>query len=169
MTSSETDHRQRLTGLILLLALASIVSALAFEHIGGYRPCPLCLTQRYAYYFGVPAALLALLAVRAGWRLPATLLIAAIGLAFFANAGLGVYHSGVEWHWWQGPTGCSGGGSIATGAGGLLGAIAEADVVRCDEAQLRILGLSFAGWSAVVSILIAVLSLQAIRAPRSNY
>jgi disulfide bond formation protein DsbB len=52
------------SALVLVGAAATILTALAFEHLGGYAPCPLCLEERYAYYFAVPASALALLAAR---------------------------------------------------------------------------------------------------------
>jgi hypothetical protein len=58
----------RLTTAVLVLALATILGALAFEHLGGYAPCPLCLEQRYAYYVGIPALGLALVLLASGHR-----------------------------------------------------------------------------------------------------
>jgi disulfide bond formation protein DsbB len=37
------------SALVLAIASVTIVAALAFEHLGGYAACPLCLEQRYAY------------------------------------------------------------------------------------------------------------------------
>jgi len=81
-----------------------------------------------------------------------------VALAFLGNAALGFYHSGVEWKWWPGPTECSGGSTIQWGEGGLAGSLENNKVVACDEAAWRFLGLSFAGWSAVLSLLLAGLA-----------
>ena len=93
----------------LSVALAAIASAWFIELVLAVRPCPLCLEQRYAYYAAVPLALL--LAV-AAWRgaSPALLIggLALLALIALGNAGLGVYHAGVEWGFWAGPTDCSG-------------------------------------------------------------
>ncbi len=137
-------------GVVGLAALAAISSALAFEHLGGYEPCPLCLQERWAYYAAIPLAFLALLFFRQGQSGIAQLLLVVCGLAFLANAGLGVFHSGVEWHWWPGPASCSG-GSITLDASRLLEAVKNERVVRCDEAPWRLFGLSFAGYSALIS------------------
>src|SRR5262245_33165048 len=84
-------------GLVLLVAIAVIAAALAFEHIGGYAPCPLCLQQRYAYYAGIPVLFLALVLLAAERPGLASALFALVALAFLANAGLGIYHAGAEW------------------------------------------------------------------------
>ncbi len=145
-------------GLALALAFAAILGALGFEYLGGYAPCPLCLEQRYAYYAGVPVLFAALVALSAGHRRSAALLFALVGLAFLANAGLGVYHAGAEWGFWPGPDSCTGTQDLTTSAGGMLDALQKTNVIRCDEAALRILGISLAGWNAAVSLLVAFLS-----------
>ena len=78
-----------------------------------------------------------------------------MALAFLINAGVGIYHSGIEWKWWEGPASCSGGVAVEWGEGGVAGAIERATVVSCSEASWRMLGLSFAGWNAVISALLA--------------
>ncbi len=136
---------------VLFVAAATILAALAFEHIGGYVPCPLCLQQRYAYYFAVPVSMAALTLAWAGQGRLAAFLFLVTALAFLANAGLGAYQAGAEWKFWAGPSACSGSGAIATDAGNLLKKLSETHVVRCDEASWRLAGLSFAGWNAAVS------------------
>ena len=85
-------------------------------------------------------------------------LLVLVGLAFLVNAGVGVYHAGVEWKWWAGPTSCSGGTAVEWGQGGVAGAIEHPQVVSCSEASWRMLGLSFAGWNAAVSGLLAAIA-----------
>src|SRR5262245_41532704 len=109
-------------------ALATIVLALFFGRFG-YAPCRLCLQDRYAYYFGVPALVIAFFAARAESFNLARLLLLLVGLAFLVNTGVGVYHAGVEWKWWAGPTSCSGGTAMEWGQGGVAGAIEHPQVV----------------------------------------
>ena len=142
---------------IAVLSAAALGGALAIEHFGGIAPCPLCLDQRLAYYAAVPLALLALLLLPERITVARTIL-ALLALAFLFNAGLGIYHSGVEWGWWEGPDTCSSAGAIATTPDALLESLQNPRVVRCDEAALRILGLSLAGYSALTSALLAALA-----------
>ena len=160
------DHRLFSAVLLFfLLALATIAAALAFERYGGYVPCELCLKQRWAYYFAVPLSALLLWPAADGHRLARFGLIL-LAVAMAANALLGIYHSGVEWHWWAGPQVCSTGGGLSGG----LPNLDTARVIRCDEAQWRLLGLSFAGWNVVVSLALAALCLWGLRgAPRSEH
>ena len=144
--------------LMFLGSLAAIVTALAFEHLGGYAPCPLCLTERIAYYAGVTGGLVAILMHQAGRKGMAAVLLAAIAVGYLINVGLGVYHSGIEWKWWPGPATCSGAAEISKSAGSLIEKLKTMQVVRCDEAPFRFLFLSFAGWSAVISATLAVVA-----------
>ncbi|MDZ4843433.1 MAG: disulfide bond formation protein B [Hyphomicrobium aestuarii] len=150
-----------LSASVLIIALVVIATALAFEHIGGYAPCPLCLQQRYAYYAGVPLAALSLVLFSTGRLTVSAVVMFVVALGFLANAGLGVYHAGAEWKFWPGPVSCGTIQAIGSSGGGLLGALDKARVIACDEAPLRIAGLSFAGWNVVTSFGLFVLALKA--------
>jgi disulfide bond formation protein DsbB len=146
--------------LTLWAAVAGIVTALGFELIGGWAPCPLCLQQRYVYYAGIPLLFLALVLLSAGKDRDAGLLFLLVSFAFLANAALGVYHAGAEWQFWPGPDTCSGNAPLSK-AGGVLNSISKAPVVRCDQVMGRFLGLSFAGWNVVLSVALCISALKA--------
>lgn len=160
--SATADPAYKAAGIALMLAVGAILAALAFQYIGGYAPCPLCLMQRYAYYVGIPLLFVALVLVasdRAGW---AAVVLFIVALAFLANAGLGIYHAGAEWKFWAGPDTCASvSQELGGGSGGLLQQLETTRVIRCDEAPWTFLGLSFAGWNVVTSLLIFVAALQA--------
>jgi disulfide bond formation protein DsbB len=137
--------------LVLATAAAVILAALAFEHVGGYIPCPLCLQQRYAYYAGIPALVVALASLRFGNTSAATVVLLLVGAGFVVNAGLGVYQAGAEWKFWNLPS-CSAAGGL-TRPGGTLD-LGRASI--CGVASWTFLGLSFAGWNAVFSALLAL-------------
>src|SRR5207253_1093953 len=98
--------------------------------------------QRYAYYAGIPLLFVGLALSAGGYRELASAAFFIVALAFLANAGLGVYHAGAEWKFWPGPDTCGGGQSISTTAGNLVRSLEDIKVPRCDEASLRILGVS---------------------------
>ena len=160
-TLTETRTGQAVAA-VFVITTATIAAAWGFE-LAGYLPCPLCLQQRWAYYAVVPLSgvLLGLLLAdpRQGGIVRRGLLL--IALVMTAGALLGAYHAGVEWKWWSGPAACAFGG-------GLSGGLPDLDTARaisCDEAQWRFLGLSFAGWNVVVSLLVAGLALWGARRP----
>jgi disulfide bond formation protein DsbB len=157
-------RRLALTALVILVvAAATILSALAFEHIGGYQPCALCLMQRTPYYIGIPVAAAALLAAFFGApRALAALLFGVFLALMLYNAGLAAYHSGVEWGFWEGPAACA--PSVGVGsAADMLSQLQTTTAPSCTEAVWRLFGLSFAGWNVLVSGLLAALGAYAVR------
>ena len=143
----------RVGGVVLVGAVAVIVAALGFEHIGGYMPCPLCLQQRYAYYIAIPALLAALVLLGTDRRLVAALILAVVAVAFLANAGLGTYQAGAEWKFWDPPASCAAPATLPSFD--LKQDTFNRIPVSCGIASWRFLGLSFAGWNAVASLFMA--------------
>ena len=150
--------------LVALLAAMTIAGAWFFQLVLGIVPCPLCLEQRYAYYFIIPfAVLIAIAASRGASRHLLFLGFAVLAIAALANAALGTYHAGVEWKFWQGPTDCTG-PMLDLGGGNLLESIKTVKVIRCDEVQWRFLGLSLAGYNVLISLALAALAGWGVRA-----
>jgi len=159
----------RAGALALLISMAVILTALGFEHLGGFAPCPLCLMQRYAYYAAIPLLFAALVLDAAERPTAERAIFAIVALMFAANAGLAAYHAGAEWKFWPGPDTCAAPSNpLSTSAGGLLKELEQTRVVRCDEAPWHFLGLSFAGWNAVLSLLLLAVSLRAAAGTRSR-
>jgi len=142
---------------ILAIAVASIAAAFVFEALG-YAPCELCLTERIPYYAAIPVAGLALLFSARGSKNLARGAFAVLAVVFAASAILGVYHTGIEWGFWPGPTTCSGPLAHARSVEEFWRQLQSVRVARCDIPALRILGLSLAGWNAVISLGLAWLA-----------
>ncbi|WP_104664417.1 disulfide bond formation protein B [Ensifer adhaerens] len=164
MIDAATQSRQHLfIALVVTLGMAATVGgALGFEHIGGYIPCALCLLQRDPYYWGIPVGVLAI--ATSAFKLPAwttrTLLLI-IGILMLVGAGMGVYHSGAEWGFWEGPSTCATTAQgISSNVGDLLGDLDSKHAPSCTDAALRVLGLSFAGWNVIASLVLAAIALR---------
>jgi len=140
---------------ILVAALATLAAVWTFQAFG-FTPCELCLTERYAFYAGAPLAALAAYLASRSVHGAARALFLLLALVFLANVALASYHVGVEQHWWPGPTACTGALSGPVHVNDLMKSLNSTRVVNCDEVQLRILGLSFAGWDVVASAALAV-------------
>ncbi|RED11086.1 disulfide bond formation protein B [Pontivivens insulae] len=146
-------------------SIALLGGALLFQYVGGLAPCQMCIWQRWPHAAAIVLGVLALAQIRRARGFAA---IAA--LAMLIGAGIGVFHAGVEWDWWEGITACAGSGNALDGltgdsllpsSGGALG------VVRCDEAAWVFLGLSMAGWNAVFSLILAGLWIKVASTPRA--
>jgi len=139
------------------VSAALLLGALGFQYLGGLAPCEMCIWQRWphgaAILIGVGGGLLVLsgLLPQSLSRALALFAIAAI----IVSGGIGVFHAGVEWKLWPGPTAC-------TGIGYVPGAddFKPLQIVRCDEAQWRLLGISLAGYNAIISFAAAALAVS---------
>ena len=141
------------------VALALILGALGFQYIGGYPPCEMCMWQRYPHFAAIAVGLGGGLLLQAG-LLPRTLakpvaILAALCVA--VSGAIGVYHAGVEWHWWQGPSSCTGAAFQVSGVLDL-----NAQIVSCDRAAWRLFGISMAGYNALVSLGAAIIAAFAL-------
>lgn len=147
---------------------AMLAAAHAFETFGHLSPCHLCLYQRDVYWTALCVGVVgfALGYMRLLWaRRTADAFLTVI---FLVGTGIAAYHAGVEWKWWPGPASCTGGGSVnASQLADFLNG-AKTKVVLCDEAAWRMFGISMAGYNAVISLVLTVLSAFAVRKDRDH-
>ena len=150
---------------IFAASAATILGAWYFQLVVKLPPCPLCLEERIPYYIVIPLSLL--IAAAALVRAPRSLMILgflAVIAIMLCGAALGAYHAGVEWGFWPGPTDCSGPMTDFTKGGALLNQLQSIRVVRCDEAAWRFLGVSLAGYNALISLVLAAIAVVGLRA-----
>ena len=138
--------RRTLTLIATLGSAGMLAGAFAFQHIGGMAPCQLCLWQRWPH---AAAVLIGAVALATGWRGLAWL----GALAALTTAGIGIFHVGVEQAWWAGLASCTAGSIAGISAADLLNpAVDVAAPVRCDAIAWSMLGISMAGWNALISL-----------------
>ena len=141
-----SDSLRRAQWLALLVPAGLLAGALGSQYIGGLNPCEMCYWQRYPHWAAIGLAVLSFLLRSAGRPL---VLLAAFAIA--VSGAIGVFHAGVELGWWEGLTTCS---TMAAGANAdeLLASIMNTPLVRCDQVQFEFLGISMAGWNAIISL-----------------
>ena len=140
--------------IFALVGLAAIGGFFFFEYGLHLPPCHLCLLQRKSYYVAVPlAALLWLGAGHGASRKVLLLGFIVLALVMLWNSGLAAYHAGVEWKFWPGPQDCTGPINNFGSVQNLMNQLQHINLVRCDVALCRILGLSLAGWDVPLSLL----------------
>jgi len=130
--------------LLFAVSGALLLGALAFEHVGKMPPCEMCYWQRYAHLAVLAGTIPALFT---GNRAFTALAI----LAMLVSAGLGLFHAGVEQAWWPGVTGCTAPPSAGLSQSELLDSLMNAPLVRCDQIPWSLMGISMAGWNALIS------------------
>ena len=149
----------------LLLPLALLGGAMGSQYLGGLHPCEMCYWQRWPHAAAIVLAALSFTAPAGSSRSRTIVLLAALAIAI--SGAIGVYHAGVEAKIFEGFTTCT---ANATGAttSELLKQITHSPMIRCDQVQFRFLGISMAGWNAILSLggaaLILLLTLKPRRA-----
>ncbi|HEX6073428.1 MAG TPA: disulfide bond formation protein B [Sphingomicrobium sp.] len=150
--------------IALLLPLALLGGALGSQYLGGLHPCEMCYWQRWPHGAAIVLAGLAFTAPAESTRSRSLTLLAALAIA--VSGAIGVYHAGVEAGIFEGITTCT---ALAQGGSttDLLKQITQAPLVRCDQVQWAFLGVSMAGWNAILSLsgaaAIAILTLGGSR------
>lgn len=140
--------------LVLIAAggsLALLLGAFAFQYLGGLLPCVLCIYQRWPHAVAVLIGL-------AGLRIKAPIVPILGALAVLASAGVAVFHVGVEQEWWAGLAACTVDALEGVSGADLLNMdVTVGKPVRCDAIPWQMLGVSMAGWNAIVSAGLAVI------------
>ncbi|EQB02433.1 disulfide bond formation protein DsbB [Sphingobium wenxiniae] len=135
--------------LALIVPLALLGGAYVSQYGGGLPPCEMCWWQRYPHMAAIALALAAFAAK--GRPCLSAAFTALAALAVGISGGIGIFHAGVEYGWWQGLTACStspGGGSSAD----ILDRIMATPITRCDVAPWSLFGISLAGYNGLLSL-----------------
>lgn len=135
-------------GSAALLAGAYIFQAL------GYAPCAMCLWQRWPHFAAIAIGLLAL-------RFKTALLPVLGALAAATTAGIGVFHTGVERDWWEGPSSCTGNGGLEGLSGTDLLTVTGPRVIMCDQVSWELFSLSMPSWNALFSAILVIFWIRA--------
>jgi disulfide bond formation protein DsbB len=147
------------------VSLSLLAGAVAFQYLDRLAPCEMCIWQRWPHGFSIVVGLIGGMLARNGmvaatW---AKYLAAGAIAGLVVSGAIGVFHAGVEWKFWPGPSACTGFGYIPGQEN-----FEPLQIVRCDEAQWRLFGLSLAGYNAIFSFVGAVIAAMALRGSTSQ-
>jgi disulfide bond formation protein DsbB len=154
----------RTARLIALLLPAALLAGAWGSQLFGLVPCEMCHWQRWPHYAAVGVVLLAFVPLP---RPVQMLFVLFAGVLIAVSGAIGVFHAGVEYHWWQGITACT--APIGTGDPmELLNQALRRPLIRCDVPQWTLLGISLAGFNAILSLggAVAIFALAPRRARR---
>ncbi len=132
--------------LALLLPSALLAGAFGSQYIGGLYPCEMCYWQRYPHE---SAVVIALFTFTGRSELTNRILLLLAATAIAVSGGIGAFHAGVEYGWWEGLTQCA--TMPGAGGGNIIDDIMKTPLVRCDVPQWTLFGISLAGYNAIVS------------------
>jgi disulfide bond formation protein DsbB len=144
-----TSDLDRARWLALIAPLALLGGAYGFQLIGHLYPCEMCWFQRYPHFAAIVVAALAFVVPPGPLR---KLCVLAAGALVALSGAIGVYHAGIEYHWFPGLTACTSTANLGGSAQDMLDALMKAPIVRCDVPQWTMFGISLAGFNAILSL-----------------
>ncbi len=146
--------QKTLTTLAAAGSFALLSGAYIFQFMG-YPPCQMCYWQRWPHFAAIAIGVVA-------YMVPARILALFGAAAALITSGVGIWHTGVERDWWEGPASCTGGGLSGLDAGDLL-SLDGPMLIMCDQVSWSFLGLSMPSWNALFSFVLALVWLAAAR------
>jgi len=147
-------YRQLLVAAAASGSVVMLGGAFFFQLLG-YPPCAMCLWQRWPHAVAIGLGVLA-------YFFPYRLLSVFGAMAALTTSAIGLYHTGVEKNWWDGPTSCTGTGSLdGLAAEQLLPGSGGPTLVMCDQVSWQFLTLSMATWNAVLSFVLVIIWVMA--------
>ena len=164
-----TEKKAFYGAAITALSLFIILGAWGFQLIVGLAPCPLCLEQRVPWYILIPVAAAVTFGLVKSWPRQALMALFAIAIILGVWAAyLGLYHAGVEYKWWPGPSTCTtGGGAVDPTLD--LEQLGHTKVPMCDIVPWSLFGISLAGFNFLFSLVALTLaSFGLLRTVREN-
>ena len=139
--------------IALLVSAALLAGAHAFETFGHMAPCVMCLQQRVVHWWilGLAAAAFVVVRVRPNWARPVAFVI---GLAFLVSVYFAGRHVAVEHHWIAAQ--CE---AVKFDPNALrFDPHATIAMPRCDVPAWSMFGITMAGYNALISLAMVILS-----------
>jgi disulfide bond formation protein DsbB len=161
MTLDDLLTPRNVAAVVLAASVGVLGTAYFFQYVIGVQPCILCLYQRVPYAVTIALGVIAVALALAGKPRAIPWLLGLCAVAFAIGSGIAAFHVGVEQHWWEGTSECSGGAAAATTVEELRAQLSAKPVVRCDEVPWALFGISMAGYNVFASLALAAFSIFA--------
>jgi len=142
--------------VLLVATLGALAFALTMQYGLDVQPCVLCLWQRVPFILGAVLAAVAL--VRKSHARQVQFMLGACAVVFAVGAGLALFHTGVELHWWLGTSGCKVQPLSGASVDDLRTQLLHTVVAQCDQISWTFLGFSMANWNVPFSAALAFFS-----------
>ena len=130
-----------------LISSSMLLSAFYLEYFHDAFPCDLCITQRWFHALIISYSLIAIF-IHEKKFLANKFILIGLSITWIVSSVAGLYHFGIEMNFWSGPDECS---SSIDFSKDLLKYLLNKSPIICDEVMFKILGLSLAGWNALMS------------------
>lgn len=152
-------NRGAIFALIGAISAISIISALYIDKMMGFDPCPLCIYQRIPYILALFISIMAIfLRNYHGFFLQILIFI------FITGAGIAIYHTGIEKHWWQKSSICKAEVKIGeyTNLEEFKSMLDSAPIGDCSKPAIRIVSFSLAEINTIISFILIFILIRTL-------
>ena len=141
--------------IILFISTIALASAYFIEYILGYKPCNLCLIERWPYLI----ALIFIITNLIINKLEKIILIA-LAIIFAAATILSFYHVGIEQGFFEESSVCTSNNEINSSNKEDIIKELQKEVVSCKNVEFTFFGLSLATINAVISFVLSAITFK---------
>ncbi|MEK9794273.1 MAG: disulfide bond formation protein B [Hyphomicrobiales bacterium] len=142
--------------LIGIYSLTVLISVYFMEFVLGWKPCELCILQRYPYFIIIIISIALTVAKIKNINISSKLAIVLILAPIFTGLLIAIYHFGVENSYWRNISACSDQlSNIDVNTDNLLSGLNEIKP-NCSD-PVKIFGLSISGYNIISNILMIMI------------
>lgn len=144
----------------LITSFCVLFFAYYSQYVNGLDPCKLCLYQRYPYWVAIGLSFLGLFLYKQSKI--RFVLYAFLFISFAINAGISVYHFGLEQIWWTDHEICGSTLDDEDDIDEMRKQILATPVTQCAIVQWSLFGLSMTGYNFLLSCFLMILAFLGI-------
>ena len=151
------DNRLILNG-VLIFSILSLIIAYFIQYALSHKPCNLCLIERIPYIASV--ILISLVFIINRFE---KMMFIIILLFFIFGAIVSFYHYGIEQGFFSESPVCDLENNANLSKEQLLKQLENSSIVSCKDVTFRVLGFSLATINTIISIILSVIMIRAIK------
>jgi len=142
--------------IIGIYSVLVLISVYFMEFVLGWKPCELCLLQRYPYFIIILISIAFILAKIKKKKISPKLAIFLIVAPILSGLLIALYHYGIENSYWRNISGCSDQlSNIDINTENLLSGLSEIKP-NCSD-PIKIFGISISGYNILSNILMILI------------
>ena len=143
---------------LFFLFSSLIILAIVYylEFFLGYKPCELCVYQRFPYFIIIFLSISYILINNIKMKKITFLFYI---LIFFSSFIISSYHFGIENNFWTSLTECKTNSEKITDSNDIKNYLLNKDYVSCSDVLFKFFGISLAGYNILISFILFFISI----------
>ena len=133
--------------LSIIIAIFALLFAFYYQYFLGYKPCYLCMLQRYVYAGIILVSLVGI------FYSNNKIIPILLGILFIIIISISFWHLGIELQWWAASLECSGmTENIGSLAEELKNISKNEPIAKCDQMSPKLFNITLVQWSFIYGL-----------------